>query len=145
MSYFTSNPTAQNLSGYCQSRRPLSPSLKYQSWTSGGQDSAGLLPRESYGGKWPTPMYRRGWAGSSSNYSKWKMMMVVVAVAVVRISWYKKESQQQAWWPSERCLPVGRYCVPCRQGRGPPTLTWEQPGALQTNGLSCSKFILDSS
>ena len=27
----------------------------------------------------------------------------------------------------------------------PPTLTWEQPGALQTNGLSCSKFILDSS
>lgn len=24
-------------------------------------------------------------------------------------------------------------------------LTWEQPGALQTNGLSCSKFILDSS
>ena len=41
---------AQNLSGYCQSRHPLSPSLKYQSWTSGGQDLAGLLPGKVMGG-----------------------------------------------------------------------------------------------
>ena len=65
----------------------------------------------------------------------------------------KKNKQPAAGMTAKGELP------PCRKAGAPPaglsraptrppnthTLTWEQPGALQTNGLSCSKFILDSS
>lgn len=57
----------------------------------------------------------------------------------------KKASPQQAWLASESCFSVRRQVVSGKTDQRILTLTCEQPGALQTNGLSCSKFILDSS
>lgn len=57
----------------------------------------------------------------------------------------QNESPQQAGLIAlGQLLPCWKGGV-CHVRQLIPTLTWEQPGALQTNGLSCSKFILDSS